>query len=40
MWVRIPNADDVPKVLRVLAAYDYAHLRYYGRDTQQDFHIS
>jgi hypothetical protein len=40
MWVRIPNADDVSRVLRVLADYDYAHVRYYGQDTQQDFHIS
>jgi hypothetical protein len=40
MWVRIPNADDVSRVLRMLADYDYAHVRYHGQDTQQDFHIS
>jgi len=40
IWVRIPDEADVPKPLRVLADYDYAHARYYGHSTQQDFHVS
>jgi hypothetical protein len=28
MWVRIPDAEDVPQALRVLADHDYVHTRY------------
>lgn len=40
MWVRIPDAGNVPKALRVLADHDYLHTRYYGDESQHDFHIS
>jgi hypothetical protein len=40
MWVRILDEDRVPRALRVLAAFDCLHARYYGRDGQHDFHIS
>jgi hypothetical protein len=40
MWVRIPDEGNVPKALRVLADHDYLHTRYYGGDSQHDFHIS
>ena len=40
MWVRIPNEDEVPKALRVLADFDYLHTRYYGAETQTDYRIS
>jgi hypothetical protein len=39
LWVRIPNEDDVPKALRVLAGYDSVHARYYGIDKETDVHI-
>jgi hypothetical protein len=35
MWVRIPDEDDVPKALRVLADHDYLHTRYYWADRLQ-----
>jgi hypothetical protein len=38
MWVRIPEEEDVPKALRVLADRDYAHTRYYGSQ-QTDFKV-
>jgi hypothetical protein len=40
MWVRIPDENDVPKALRVLANHDYVHMRYYGSDRQIDFKVS
>src|SRR6476620_508654 len=40
MWVRIPDENDVPKALRVLADHDYVHTRYYGSDGQTDFNVS
>ncbi|MET1012649.1 MAG: hypothetical protein ABWY83_09760 [Actinomycetota bacterium] len=40
MWVRIPNENDVPKALRVLADHDYVHTRYYGSERQTDFNVS
>ena len=40
MWVRIPNENDAPKALRVLAGYDYVHTRYYGSEGQTDFNLS
>jgi hypothetical protein len=40
MWVRIPDEDDVPKALRVLADFEYLHTRYYGVEKQADVHIS
>ena len=40
LWVRLPNEDDVPKVLRVLADHRYLHTRYYGVGKQTDFHVS
>ena len=39
MWVRIPNEEDVPKALRVLANHDYVHTRYYGSEQQTDFKV-
>jgi hypothetical protein len=39
LWMRIPEETRVPKVLRVLAEYDYLHARYYGQEKQDDFHI-
>jgi hypothetical protein len=40
MWVRIPDEEDVPKALRVLADHDYVHTRYYGSQRQTDFNVS
>jgi hypothetical protein len=40
MWLRIPDEADVPKALRILADYEYLHARYYGDESQHDFHIS
>jgi hypothetical protein len=40
MWVRIPDGDDVPKALRVLADHDYLHTRYYGAEQQTEFNVS
>ena len=40
MWVRIPDEEDVPKALRVLADHDYVHKRYYGSQRQTDFNVS
>jgi len=38
MWVRIPDEEEVPKALRVLADRDYVHTRYYGSQ-QTDFKV-
>jgi hypothetical protein len=40
MWVRIPDEEDVPKALRVLADHDCVHTRYYGSERQTDFNVS
>jgi hypothetical protein len=40
MWVRIPDEENVPKALRVLADRDYVHTRYYGSGQQTDFNVS
>jgi hypothetical protein len=40
MWVRIPDEGNVPRALRVLADHNYLHARYYGDESQYDFHIS
>ena len=40
MWVRIPDQDNVPKALRVLADYEYVHTRYYGEESLYDFRTS
>ena len=40
MWVRIPDEATSRKALRVLADHDYLHTRYYGDETQTDFHVS
>ena len=40
MWVRIPDAEDVPRALRVLADHDYVHTRYYGSEQQTDYNVS
>ena len=40
MWVRIPDANKVPKALRVLADFNYLHTRYYGAENQTDFQLS
>jgi hypothetical protein len=40
MWVRIPDAEDVPQALRVLADHDYVHTRYYGSEQETDFNVS
>jgi hypothetical protein len=39
MWVRIPDEEEVPKALRVLADRDYVHTRYYGSQ-QTDYNVS
>ena len=39
MWVRIPDEEDVPKALRVLADHEYVHTRYYGSEQQTDFKV-
>jgi hypothetical protein len=39
MWVRIPDEENVPKVLRVLADHEYVHTRYYGPEQQTDFNV-
>ena len=39
MWVRIPDEEDVPKALRVLADHHYVHTRYYGSEQQTDFNV-
>jgi hypothetical protein len=39
MWVRIPNEEDVPRALRVLANHNYVHTRYYGSEQQTDFTV-
>ena len=39
MWVRLPDEDNIPKALRVLADFDYLHARYYGHGEQHDFHV-
>ena len=40
MWVRLPDENNVPKALRVLADFDYLHARYYGHGEQHDFHVT
>jgi hypothetical protein len=40
MWVRIPDEENVPKALRVLADRDYVHTCYYGSGQQTDFNVS
>jgi hypothetical protein len=40
LWLRLPDEDDVPKALRVLADCEYLHTRYYGPDKETDFHVS
>jgi hypothetical protein len=40
MWVRIPDEEDVPKALRVLADHEYVHTRYYGTQQETDFIVS
>ena len=40
LWVRIPDEGLVPKALRVLAGRDYLHTRYYGAESETDYHIS
>jgi hypothetical protein len=40
LWIRIPDERLVPKALRVLADRDYLHARYYGVDTETDYHVS
>jgi hypothetical protein len=39
MWVRIPDEEDVPRALRVLANHNYVHTRYYGSEQQTDFKV-
>jgi hypothetical protein len=39
MWVRIPDEENVPKILRVLADHEYVHTRYYGSEQQTDFNV-
>jgi hypothetical protein len=39
MWVRIPDQENVPKVLQVLADHEYVHTRYYGSEQQTDFNV-
>ena len=40
LWLRLPDEDDVPKALRVLADHDYLHARYYGSGEQTDYHVT
>jgi hypothetical protein len=40
LWLRMPDEDDAPKALRVLADRNYLHARYYGAEKQTDFHVS
>ena len=40
MWVRIPDDGDVPKALRAIADFKCLHTRYYGDESQLDFHSS
>jgi hypothetical protein len=40
LWMRIPDESLVPKALRVLADRDYLHTRYYGADTETDYHVT
>ena len=40
LWMRIPDEGLVPKALRVLAELDYLHTRYYGAETETDYHVS
>lgn len=40
MWVRLPDQDNVPKALRVLADFDCLHVRYYGHREQHDFDVT
>ncbi len=40
LWIRIPDESLVPKALRVLADRDYLHTRYYGAESETDYHIS
>ena len=40
LWLRMPDEDDAPKALRVLADCNYLHARYYGAERQTDFHVS
>jgi hypothetical protein len=39
MWERIPDEENVPKALRVLAHHDYVHTRYFGSEQQTDFKV-
>ena len=40
LWMRIPNEDRVAKALRAIADRDHLHTRYYGADTETDYHVS
>ncbi len=40
LWIRTPDEARVPKALRVLADRDSLHVRYYGADTETDYHVS
>jgi hypothetical protein len=39
LWVYVPERDDAKRAVRHLADHQLLHVRYYGQDTQDDFHI-
>jgi hypothetical protein len=40
LWIRIPDADRVPRAIRVLADRRYRHARYYGTDGETDLDVT
>jgi hypothetical protein len=39
LWVRVPDEADAKRAVRALADHQVLHIRYYGRDRQDDIHI-
>src|SRR5215211_8216544 len=39
LWVRVPDEVDADRAVRALADHQVLHIRYYGRDRQDDIHI-
>ena len=40
LWLRLPDEDLAPKALRAISDRDYLHTRYYGVETETDYHVS
>jgi hypothetical protein len=40
LWMRLSDESLVAKALRVLADREYLHTRYYGVETETDYHVS